>query len=188
MIQTIIRHIYTFISTHRAFHRSGVYALLLVAFLELIARWPIDPPYVWVLVEHPGLIFLDNWTWTAGCSTALGAALIGLTRHSWLDRITGLIAIWPAQVLLGFWLGFEDGLFAAFSALVADSIMFGPLSRSIEIAGGRPSGAILLFSIYLAVAWLVGRIAFAILRSRINRLVERWLRVGSVHIGSRGLS
>ena len=175
MIQTIIRHIYTFISTHRAFHRSGVYALLLAAFLELIARWPIDALFIWVMIEHPGLIFLDNWAWTAGCFTALVAGLIGVMRHSWLDRIAGLIAIWPSQVLLGFWLGFEDGLFAAFGALVANSIIFGPLSRSLEIAGGRPSGAILLFSIYLGVAWLLSRIAFAIFRGRINRMGERWL-------------
>jgi hypothetical protein len=185
MVRRLIRQTYTFISTHPAFHRSGVYALLLVAILELIARWPVDDAFIWVLIDNPGLMFLDYWTWTTACSTALFAGLIGLTRHSWLDRLAGLAAIWPSQVLLGFWLGFEDGLIAALSELLFSWIMLGPLTRSLQIANDRPSGAILLFAIYLALAWLIARIAFAVFRDRINRLGGRWLRLDGLPTGDR---
>lgn len=182
MIRRVIRHTYTFLSTHRAFHRAGVYALLLVGILELIARWPIDRAFVTALVDHPSLLFLDDWTWTAACTTALVAALIGLTRTSWLDRLAGLTAIWPAQQFLGFWLGFEDGLVVALHQEIAWWIVFGPLAQASRLAAGRESATILLFALYLAAVWLVLRVAFAISRERINRLGERLLRGATFHL------
>jgi hypothetical protein len=163
------------LSTHSSLHHAGIYALLLLGFLEAVSQWPLEIEIIDVFVDNPTLLEFDTFAWKLLSWSILGCSALGMMRRSWLDRIAGAIAFARGQFVCGWVLGYNEGLFIGLYDQIFYLLIEAPFSTALALADEIEGLAVPLFAVYIGLVWLVLRIAFALARRSVNEFAARKL-------------